>query len=253
MKSYYEFHEQAYQNIKSNGYISWDRSTDIDEILPPETEEFLMMVIQSHFPIVQDLMALDLGCGTGTSSFYFAKKGFKTTGIDISATAIELAQNLSRQQDLEVDFKVGDVLYLKGLGQKFDLIYDSHCLHCIVFDEDRKKVLHGIHDILNPSGIFALDTMVFSESMNLNPENNEFLKFDQHGILWHRTKDASAHGVIEENGTYWCAQRRLLSEQEILAEVKACGFKVLTQNLDPQSAPSPAMLRLTLALEEARA
>lgn len=173
MKSYYHAHEQAYQNIEAKGLVGWD-----------------------------------LGSGSGPSCFMLAQMGFKVTALDISETAIRLGRDLAAQQGLEVDFKLGDVLHLDEHGNKYDLIYDSHCLHCIVFDEDRMAALRGIYRRLLPKGLFVVDTMVFTEGMDLIKEFKT-LRMDEDFILWHQTESAELRGVVEYQGQLWCAQRRI--------------------------------------------
>ena len=41
---------------------------------------------------------LDVGCGTGSTVIWFAKKGFDATGIDFSAHAIEQARKNAIQE-----------------------------------------------------------------------------------------------------------------------------------------------------------
>ena len=52
---------------------------------------------------------LDLGCGLGGLSFYFAHKGAEVTGVDISSLAIMGAKELALAQGLEIDFKELDI------------------------------------------------------------------------------------------------------------------------------------------------
>lgn len=189
---------------------------------------------------------LDLGCGTGTTSFYFASKKFKVTGIDISETAIRMANDLAKKQNLEINFQQGDVLNLQKLNNKFDIIYDSHCLHCIVFDEDRQKVLNEIKNSLKQSGIFILDTMAYSSKMNLLSPNNDFLRFDENYILWHQTKELNVRGSVSYGGKNWCAQRKVSPADKIIDEVLSCGFKIVSQQLTEQPEGQPMMLRMVL-------
>src|SRR5574337_369658 len=68
---------------------------------------------------------LDPGTGPGHHAIYFASKGFPTTGIDISATAIERARQNARQAGVSVDFEVADAKKLDGLENRFDTVVDT--------------------------------------------------------------------------------------------------------------------------------
>lgn len=135
MKSYCHAHESAYQQIKSKGLVGWGNAKNLAELGDPKTNEYRKQKIEKYFSAAIGNLALDLGCGTGTTAFILARHGFTTKGIDISETALEIGRDLARQQNLEIQFVAGDVLDLNLLGQKFDFIYDSHFLHCIVLEE----------------------------------------------------------------------------------------------------------------------
>ena len=48
----------------------------------------LPVILKKH---VKGTMAIDFGCGTGRSTRFLEKNGFKTIGIDISAEMIAIA------------------------------------------------------------------------------------------------------------------------------------------------------------------
>ena len=142
-KSYYHAHESAYQQIKSNGYVGWGNAKTLNDLGDAVTKQYLTDTVARFFPNPNGIKAVDVGCGTGTTAFMLAQMGMDVTGVDISETAIEMGRDLASQQNLKINFVNADVLELDKLEQKFDFIYDSHCLHCIVFEEDRMKVLTG--------------------------------------------------------------------------------------------------------------
>ncbi len=148
MKSYYDSHELAYQQIKKNGYLGWGNAKSLNELSDLATLKYLELTALRYFPEAKNKTALDLGCGTGPTTFVLSRLGFDVVGIDISVTAIAMAKDLALQLDLLIDFRVQDLLEIKDLNKSFDLVYDSHCLHCIVLEEDRKKVFTGIKNCL---------------------------------------------------------------------------------------------------------
>ena len=248
-KSYYHAHESAYREIKTKGFVGWGNAKTLEDLGDAVTKQYLQDTVAKHFPNPKGMKALDVGCGTGTTAFMLAQMGMDVTGIDISETAIGMGEELARTQGLNINFVKGDVLDLKifseKLNQKFDLIYDSHCLHCIVFDEDRMKVLTGAKQSLTPGGIFVLDTMVMP-SENCDPTVMfDTLRFDNDHILWHKTKPSDMKGVIEIDGQHWCAQRRIYPPHVVMSEVAKAGFVTLSHRLDVQPG-NPSMLRLIL-------
>jgi 2-polyprenyl-3-methyl-5-hydroxy-6-metoxy-1,4-benzoquinol methylase len=245
MKSYYYAHESAYKRIKEKGYVGWDNAKTLEELGDPKTQDYLKSSIAKWLGHPMGKKALDLGCGTGSSAFMIARHGLLVTGIDISETAISMANELGLKQNLQINFLVGDVLSLDQLDEKFDLIYDSHCFHCIVFDEDRRKVLMAVKNSLNKEGIFILDTMAMSESYD-PIDSMETLRFDNEYILWHKISHSNYRGIVEVNGQKWCAQRRVYPSHKIIDEVNQAGFKILSKSIEPQGDGWPLMLRLIL-------
>jgi len=75
--------------------------------------------------------ALDLGCGTGDSSIYLAKHGWKVTGVDFVPKALDKARAKATAKQAAVDFVHADVTRLssEGVGTGFGLIVDNGCLH----------------------------------------------------------------------------------------------------------------------------
>lgn len=104
---------------------------------------------------VQKLDILDLGCGVGTIDFYLVKKGHVITGIDISADAIAICNDVKDRFHFdEAQFVQGDVQHTH-FGRKFDLII---CSEVIEHVEDDTGLLETIHTLLKPGGVLLLTT-----------------------------------------------------------------------------------------------
>lgn len=99
--------------------------------------------------------ALDLGCGDGVQATYVAKQGWQVTGVDISATIIEIAKANARREQVDCELIVGDVLGLSLPANSFDLVYDRGCFHHIgvVHYEAYKRL---VRNLLREGGRFQL-------------------------------------------------------------------------------------------------
>ena len=64
-----------------DGNLPWDTAR-------PSSE--LQRVLTQH--AIQPCRALDIGCGTGSSSIWLAHQGFEVTGLDAAALAVEQAR-----------------------------------------------------------------------------------------------------------------------------------------------------------------
>jgi SAM-dependent methyltransferase len=78
---------------------------------------------------------LDVGCGEAAISLYLAERGYTTVGVDLSPTAIELAQAEAAKRGLtNATFAVADVTDLTGYDRRFGTIVDSTLFHSIPVD-----------------------------------------------------------------------------------------------------------------------
>jgi SAM-dependent methyltransferase len=99
--------------------------------------------------------ALDLGCGTGTSSIALAKAGWQVTGVDFARRAIRMARRKARRAGVEVDFHVEDVLRLRGIHGPFNLVLDIGCFHGLA-GKERPVYLENLEKLLAPRGFWLM-------------------------------------------------------------------------------------------------
>ena len=105
------------------GFTPWDSG-----VPPPELVELIEGA--RRIPAGR---ALDLGCGTGTTTVYMASKGWDATGIDFVPRAIRRARARSEAAGVPVALLVGDVTQLHKLPIEpgFDLLFDQGCFHSL--------------------------------------------------------------------------------------------------------------------------
>jgi len=101
--------------------------------------------------------ALDLGCGTGDSSIYLAKHGWRVTGVDFVANAVDKAKVKAAGNKVEVTFARADVTRLssEGIGSTFGLIVDNGCLHGMS-PEDRDAYVREVTAVAAPDARLLL-------------------------------------------------------------------------------------------------
>ena len=126
MKKYYEGHELAYQKLAAEGADCWG-GDDFENV---HMLAFLTFALaQTDLEQRDAVRALVLGCGTGPLACALSRRGYQVKGIDISATAIEIARANASKRGLDIEYAVAD-LCADELGRSaYDLIVDSHCMH----------------------------------------------------------------------------------------------------------------------------
>jgi SAM-dependent methyltransferase len=93
---------------------------------------------------------LEVGCGIGTDLVRFARGGALVTGVDLSATAIDLARrNLELHGLTAQDLRVANGEELPFPDASFDVVY----AHGVVqYTADAARLIHECHRVLRPGG-----------------------------------------------------------------------------------------------------
>jgi SAM-dependent methyltransferase len=101
--------------------------------------------------------ALDLGCGTGTNTIYLSKSGWDGTGIDMVASALDVARGNATRAGVHPRFIKGDVTHLLELTLEgpFDLLVDVGCFHTLPEDL-RDRYAEGLSRVAAPGATLFL-------------------------------------------------------------------------------------------------
>jgi SAM-dependent methyltransferase len=92
---------------------------------------------------------LEVGCGAGVDLARFARGGARVTGVDLAASAIDLARANFAQQGLEGAFHVADGERLPFPDNTFDLVY----AHGVVqYTADPQRLVEECRRVLKPGG-----------------------------------------------------------------------------------------------------
>jgi SAM-dependent methyltransferase len=97
----------------------------------------------------RDRAVLEVGCGAAVDLARFARGGATVTGVDVAASAIDLAKANFAQQGLQGDFRVADGEHLPFADGTFDLVY----AHGVVqYTPDPKRLVDECRRVLKPGG-----------------------------------------------------------------------------------------------------
>ncbi len=183
---------------------------------------------------------IDVGCGSGWLSEYFARLGYDVTGIDISDELIEMA----RDRVARVPYKVDHETFVRcrfltrdiesaPLAEKFDAVVCYDSLHHF---EDERTVFRNLSAMLNVGGLlFILEghkpsagsatedelTDVMREYGTLeSPFSTEYLRtlLDEHGL-------AVVGDYVSVNGLF---DREMLDDNRLPLHSLATDYHYLT-------------------------
>ena len=142
---------------------------------------------------------LDLGCGEGRESVFFAAAGFDVVGVDASRAGIAKARRLAEARGVRVHWLVGDMARLAYRGL-FDLVYSCGAIH-YVLRRQRTRLFPRLQSLTRPGGLHA--HVVFTDQ-EVYVEKGEVIDYFAPGEL----AEAYASWLIlhREEGRISCAQ-----------------------------------------------
>lgn len=120
-----------------------------------EAKEFITNLIQ-HLKLAPHSFLLDLACGKGRHSIYFAKNGFNVTGLDLSKQSIQYAQQFENDSlsffthDMRQPFRVNYFDAVMNLFTSFGYFEN---------EKDNLKTVQSAAASLKPGGVMVIDFM----------------------------------------------------------------------------------------------
>jgi glycosyltransferase involved in cell wall biosynthesis/SAM-dependent methyltransferase len=197
-RSYYlrtkPFYNLAHKPAKHSGYG-----------MDPETHrhfsDFANMAVALALPAGAKI--LDVGCGSGWLSEYFARLGYEVTGIDISDDLIRMARervekvpyNLDHETSISCRFKTHDI-EIGPLPEKFDAVICYDSLHHLV---DERAVFRHLAAMLDVGGLlFILEGHKPSAGSATETELRDVMQ--QYGTLESPFSSDYLSELISENG-----------------------------------------------------
>ena len=106
----------------------------------------------------EDLRILEIGCGAGNNIWFLADEGYRTSGIDLSPTAIEYARKRLSDLGLVAELNVGNAVDLPWESDTFDLVFDRGGLSLNPYPEVA-RILGEVRRVLKKKGVFYAFTM----------------------------------------------------------------------------------------------
>lgn len=132
---------------------AWAAAIDVEGILVADYFEACTApenrFILQQMGDIRGKLLLDLGCGAGENSVYFAQKGARCIATDYSPGMVEVALQLAARNNVEIEGRTANAMSLEFPDNTFDLIYASNLLHHI---PDPKIALKEMHRVLKPGG-----------------------------------------------------------------------------------------------------
>ncbi len=151
----------------------------------------LSLAIECSYRYVGDVRGkrvLDLGCGFGQQTFYFAQRGAEVWAVDISLECLEyITTEADRQHIKRIRVVAKSAESLDFAEQSFDVIY----INSLLMHVDAMTVLQDCYRLLAPSGkVVVIEPMkynvmmlvrLFSSYRKMKPKYMTFRRFEKCG------------------------------------------------------------------------
>lgn len=92
---------------------------------------------------------LEIGCGNGRDSIFFARSGLSVTAIDVAPSAIKLAKENAEEAEVSIDFKVANAEKLPFKDGQFEAVFSLSVLHATKLE----KSLPEVNRVLEKDGL----------------------------------------------------------------------------------------------------
>jgi SAM-dependent methyltransferase len=175
--------------------------------------------------------ALDLCCGPGRMSVALAKRGIRTTGVDLSTFLLDKAKARAGEAGVEVEWVREDMRRFVR-AEAFDLAINVFTSFGYFAEpEENLRVLENVQRSLRPGGCFVIELMnkerlahVFESTLStVLPDGRLFI--DRHRVVdgWQQIQ---GEWYFLEDGRYQVFRHRhfIYSGQELRALLLQAGF-----------------------------
>jgi len=136
--------------------ITWETYYSTLRRLPRRLRKTVPFVIEvlPLFKRYKVKNVLDLGCGTGRHCIYLAKNDFDVVGIDVSESALKMANSWVRKERLtNVAFMRGTMTNIPFDNNYFDAVVSVSVIHHAV-KKDIVKTIDEVDRVIKKNGIF---------------------------------------------------------------------------------------------------
>lgn len=191
----------------------------------------LMLGYENRRCALDGLVVVDLGCGFGALSLFFAAHGAHVTGLDPNAERFQVGASVARKLKLPVRFVRGRVESMTLPDATFDIAVLNNSLCYVVKRGDRHQALLAVRNILRPGG-----RLIARNPNRWNPRD-QFTGLPLLQLL----PPSGASAVARRLGRRRSAVR-ITSPMAAASELRTAGFIDVRQHGFPAS-PRPSALK----------
>ena len=193
-------------NNERDFHDAWASSEDISKINVRQANEVCtapeMRFITKRLGSLKGKRLLDVGCGLGEASVYFALQGADVTSSDLSQGMLDATTRLAKAHGVEINQHIASAEDMNlSADDKFDIIYTGNLLHHVDIEETISRIVPH----LSPDGIFvSWDPIAYNPAINLYRAIARDVRTpDEHPLRWSDIKLFSKYFNSVETKYFW--------------------------------------------------
>lgn len=180
---------------------------------------------------------VDLACGTGNSTFPWARRGYRTFGVDLSEAMLKQALQKARTQGLKIVFLRQDIRNFK-LEEPVDLaVCFQDGLNYILEPEGLRRAFQAVYNNLRGKGYFIFDLNYLPQIVPKN-EQISVVEEELFTLIWRtnfsekeRLWEAEVTGFVKTRENYYEKfhekhRERIYEPSEVWAHLTDLGFTI---------------------------
>ena len=149
----------------------YDDKYSSEELYWGKQPSSIARILFQKYPPQEDQTLLDIGCGEGRDSVFFARNGYLVTGFDSSAEGVRKSIALAEEQRLSVEFFQADINKYR-LQDFYDVVFASGALHYIP-PPSREEILSNYKHFTTSGGIHAYTVPINKPFLPKDPDADE--------------------------------------------------------------------------------
>jgi SAM-dependent methyltransferase len=198
--------------------------------------DYIDLLINQHGGVPEQ-SALDLACGTGSTTVALAEKGYTVTGLDLAEKMLEIARQ--KVKKLPITFRQSD-MRIFTLPQQVGLVTAfQDGLNYLLSEENLRQTFLAVSRALLPGGLFIFDINCVNK-LPAAGSDVAYVETDEFTLIWETlfvtdsVWEISVTGFVPQGeGLYRRFQEvhreRVITEQEVVSALQTAGMGLLAK------------------------
>lgn len=148
----------------------YNEKYDSDEFYWGKQPSSTARIFLQMFPPHEGQTLIELGCGEGRDSIFFACTGYQVTSFDFSAEGVRKSIARAKELNLSIEFFQADINEYR-LEKSYDVVFASGALHYIP-QNLRKEIISNYKQFTNLGGVHAFMVPIDKPFVPKNPQDD---------------------------------------------------------------------------------